>query len=53
MNNDEILENNQDAFIKIRPFLDILAQTFANACTPSEFLAVDEMIIPLKGRGRN
>lgn len=52
-NNDDIPENNEDSFIKIRSFLDILERTFADAATPTEYMAIDEMIIPFKGRSRN
>lgn len=51
-NNHDIPQDNNDSFIKIRPLLDTFAETFANACTPTEFMAIDEMIIPFKGRSK-
>lgn len=53
INNDEIQNNNKDSFVKVRPFLNILAETFSSAATPSQYLAIDEMIIPFKGRNRS
>jgi hypothetical protein len=53
VNNDDIPEDNKDSFINVRPVLDILSETFANACTPTEYMAIDGMIIPFKSRSRN
>lgn len=49
-NNDDIPEGCDDIFIKVRQLLDMLSTTFAHAATLTEFQAIDEMIIPYKGR---
>lgn len=49
---DEIPENNKDCFTKIHPHLDTLEKSFAAAATLTEYMAIDEMIIQLKGRSR-
>ncbi|KAM4588720.1 piggyBac transposable element-derived protein 3-like [Odontesthes bonariensis] len=41
---------NADRFVKIRPVLDALKETFRSALDPEEFQSVDEMMIPYKGR---
>ncbi|XP_037397374.1 piggyBac transposable element-derived protein 2-like [Pygocentrus nattereri] len=41
---------NADRFVKIRPVLDALKETFQSALDPEEFQSVDEMMIPYKGR---
>uniref|UniRef100_A0AAR2KQS2 PiggyBac transposable element-derived protein domain-containing protein n=1 Tax=Pygocentrus nattereri TaxID=42514 RepID=A0AAR2KQS2_PYGNA len=41
---------NADRFVKIRPVLDALKETFPSALDPEEFQSVDEMMIPYKGR---
>ena len=51
-NNLNIPDDNKDSFIKIRPLLDKLSTSFAEAAEPTEFLSIDEMIIPFKGRHR-
>uniref|UniRef100_A0A3Q0RRX2 PiggyBac transposable element-derived protein domain-containing protein n=1 Tax=Amphilophus citrinellus TaxID=61819 RepID=A0A3Q0RRX2_AMPCI len=41
---------NADRFVKIRPILDPLKETFCSALDADEFQSVDEMMIPYKGR---
>lgn len=50
VDNESIPKDNNDMFVKLRPVLDILARTFQEVMTPPEYLAVDEAIIPFKGR---
>lgn len=53
IDNDSIPSNNKDIFIKIRPLIEKLNETFSSvACPLVENVAVDEMIIPFKGRSR-
>ncbi|KAL7870423.1 hypothetical protein SRHO_G00079200 [Serrasalmus rhombeus] len=40
---------NADRFVKIRPVLDALKETFQSALDAEEFQSVDEMMIPYKG----
>ncbi|CAH2014393.1 unnamed protein product [Acanthoscelides obtectus] len=53
INNEDISPENKDSFIKVRPYLDALLETFATSCTPTEYMAIDEMIIPFKSRSKN
>jgi len=51
-NNHDIWKDCKDIFIKVRPILDMLSEKFEEATMPTEFQAIDEMIIPFKGRHR-
>ncbi|XP_046674785.1 piggyBac transposable element-derived protein 2-like [Homalodisca vitripennis] len=52
VDNDKIPDDNKDFFIKVRPVIEALNETFQTCMSPPEFLAVDEAIIPFKGRSR-
>lgn len=48
--NTELSSDNPDKLKKIRPFLDKLQRNFLAAAESEEYQAIDEQIIPLKGR---
>lgn len=50
VNNLELQENNPDKLKRIRPFLDKIQRNFISAAAPEEYQAIDEQIVPLKGR---
>lgn len=50
--NEKLSPSNKDIFIKVRPILNILEKTFSTVVTPSETMAIDEMLIPFKGRSK-
>lgn len=52
IDNDALPENNKDIFIKIRPVIQSLNDSFGQVSSPTENVAIDEMIIPFKGRSR-
>lgn len=53
IDNVTISENCTDPYKEVRLLIDILQRTFANAASSTEFSAIDEMIIPFKGRNRS
>lgn len=52
IHNKSIPEGNRDIFIKIRPIITSLNETFSEVASPTEQVAFDEMIIPFKGCSR-
>lgn len=50
--NDTIPKSNTDIFVKVKPILEILKETFSGTVTPTEYQAIDEMIILFKGGSR-
>ncbi|XP_031346858.1 uncharacterized protein LOC116173496 [Photinus pyralis] len=49
-NNLDLDTNSTDKLKKLRPFLDKLQKNFLSATEPEEYQAIDEQIVPLKGR---
>lgn len=47
---NNIDKDNTDKLQKIRPFLDKVQRNFISSLDPEEFQAIDEQIVPLKGR---
>ena len=46
-----MMEENSDKLRKMRNLFEILNKTFSKFYSPSEYLAVDEVIVWFKGRG--
>ncbi|KAB0790775.1 hypothetical protein PPYR_15415 [Photinus pyralis] len=49
-NNLDLDTNSTDKLKKLRPFLDKLQKNFLSATEPEEYQAINEQIVPLKGR---